>query len=181
MGGDKALLPFAGRPLLAHMAEIVSRACGNATLVGSRSKYLNTGWPIIEDVKPGLGPLSGIHAALLHSGKRLSIILGCDMPYVTAEFLKHLREIAESAAADAVVPRSKEFGYEPLCAVYTAACLPFIEAAIRTGHNKIGQVLEQVRVRLVTADEWRPYDPDGRLFLNLNTPEEYQKAVTSDE
>ena len=181
MGDDKALLPFSGRPLAAHVAQTVHRACGNVTLVGSRSKYVEIGTPVIEDVMPGLGPLSGIHAALLHSGNRLSMILGCDMPYISAEFLIRLREIAESAGADAVVPKSREFGYEPLCAVYAPACLPFVEAAIASGDTKIGRILDRVRLRLVTADEWQPYDVDGRLFFNLNTPEDYQKAVTSDK
>ncbi|MBI2817909.1 MAG: molybdenum cofactor guanylyltransferase [Acidobacteria bacterium] len=181
MRDDKALLPFAGRPLAAHVAEVVHRTCGNVTLVGSCSKYLDIGIPVIEDVMPGLGPLSGIHAALLHSGDRLSMILGCDMPYVSAEFLMLLRDIAESAQADAVVPESKAFKYEPLCAVYAPACLPLIEAAVQSGDNRIRLVLERVRVRLVTADEWQPYDADGKLFLNLNTPEDYQKAVTGEK
>jgi molybdopterin-guanine dinucleotide biosynthesis protein A len=168
MGKDKALLPFEGMPLASHMARIVLRACGNATLVGSRSKYSGLGWPVIEDVAPGHGPLSGIHAALLHalSGANESLLLmaGCDMPFVTADFLAFLLQIAKSSGADAIVPQS-QIGYEPLCAVYTAACLPAVEAAIRSGTPRISSVL----------------DAAGRLFANLNAPEDYERALTSAE
>src|SRR5581483_8008704 len=80
MRPDKALLPFAGRPLADHVAAIVFRACGSATLVGSRAKYAHLGWPVIEDAVPGQGPLSGIHSALVHAAGRWSLVLGCDMP-----------------------------------------------------------------------------------------------------
>jgi molybdenum cofactor guanylyltransferase len=179
MGPDKALLPFDGRPLVIYVADVVHRACGKVTLVGSRAKYDGLGLPVIEDLTPGLGPLGGIHTALIHSRDEHSIIVGCDMPYVSSEFLKHLIELAEQSHADVVIPKSREFTYEPLCAVYGAACLPVVEHAIRNGDRKISRVLERVRVRIVTTAEWQVFDSDGRLFSNLNTPEEYQRAVAA--
>lgn len=181
MGRDKALLPFGGRPMAVWMAELVKQVCGGVTLVGSRAKYSGLGLPVIEDIFQRQGPLAGIHAALVDSKMPLSLIVGCDMPYLTPQFLELLLEISRNAGADAVVPESESFGLETLCAVYSRACLPPVEEALRNGKRKIAFFLEQLRVRRVTWEEWQPYGRHGKLFCNLNTLEEYTKAVTSVE
>ena len=181
MGQDKALMVFGNFPLAARMANLLRCVCGGVTLVGSRAKYSGLGFPVIEDIFPNQGPLGGIHSALSHSEALCSLIVGCDMPYLSAGFLKLLLEVAQNAEADAFVPESKLAGYEPLCAIYTPACLPPLEEALRNGERKISRLLDQLRIRRITCQEWKPYDLDGNLFCNLNTPEEYIKAVTRDK
>ncbi|MBI4460912.1 MAG: molybdenum cofactor guanylyltransferase [Acidobacteria bacterium] len=176
MGQDKALLPFGGKPLALWMAERVRAACGAATLVGDRSKYAGLGLPVIEDICPGQGPLAGIHTALTHSDAALNLVLGCDMPYISPEFLGLLLQLAQEENWDAVVPESQSGGYEPLCAVYTPACLSAIEQALRNHRRMAHKVLEELRVRRVACEEWQPYDPNGNLFRNLNSREDYERA-----
>ena len=176
MGRDKALLPFGGRPLAVWMAELLRQVCAAVTLVGSREMHSGLGVSVTEDVFPGRGPLAGIHAALSDSSAPFSLVLGCDMPYVTPEFLRELVEIARSSGADAVVPESEAFGYEPLCAVYGRNSLLPIEQSLRAEEKSIRTVLGRLRLRPVTTAEWKPFDPCGRLFLNLNTPEDYEEA-----
>jgi molybdopterin-guanine dinucleotide biosynthesis protein A len=177
---DKALLPFGDRPLVVHMAERVKSVCGNATLVGPRARYAHLGLPVVEDIYPEAGPLGGLHAALSNSNGAWSLVVACDMPNVTCEFLQLLVGIARNTSADAVVPAARPSGFEPLCGLYSAACLPDVEKDLRARHYKLLRFLEalqgQGRLRLVTHEEWLPYDPQGRLFWNLNTPEEYQQA-----
>lgn len=177
---DKALLPFGDRPLVVLMAERVKGVCGNATLVGPRARYAHLGLPVVEDIYPEAGPLGGLHAALSNSHGAWSLVLACDMPNVSCEFLQRLAGIARNSSADAVVPEARPSGFEPLCGLYSAACLPDVESELRAGHYKFLRYLEalqgQGRLRLVTHEEWLPYDPQGRLFWNLNTPEEYQQA-----
>lgn len=176
MGQDKALLPFGERTLAVWVAERVQQVCREVSIVGDPVKYATWGIPIIEDVIPGQGPLGGIHAALRHSDARFTLVVGCDMPYVSPEFLRLLLRIAQEAEADAVIPESEEFGYQPLCAVYTPACLPPIEEALGKERRKISDVLGRLRLRLVRCEEWKPFDPEGRLFQNVNTPEDYEQA-----
>ena len=176
MGHDKALLLWEGRPLAIWMAELVKGVCGSVTLVGSRDTHSELGFPAIEDLFPSQGPLAGIHASLLHSGSSSSLVVGCDMPYLSADFLTLLLETARTADADAVVPESADSQLEPLCAVYTEACLPPIEEALRHGQRKISRLLAQLQIRRLTHREWQPWDRGGKLFCNLNNPEDYQKA-----
>lgn len=177
MGEDKALLPFGGRPLGVWVAERVRQVCGKVVVVGDPTKYAGWGFPVARDIFADSGPLGGIHAALCHSEADLNLVVGCDMPYVSPEFLEHLLQIAAETQADAVVPISAEYGYEPLCAVYKPSCLDRVEQALHAGHRRISEVFSALELRTVPPAEWQPYNPPGRLFQNLNTREDYEQAL----
>ena len=177
MGEDKALLPFGGRPLGAWVAERVRQVCGRVAVVGDPAKYAGWGFPVVRDIFAEAGPLGGIHAALSCSEADLNLVVGCDMPYASMKFLEHLLQIAGEASADAVVPISTEYGYEPLCAVYKLSCLTRVEQALQAGRRRISEVFPDLELRTVLPAEWQPYDPHKRLFQNLNTREDYEQAL----
>lgn len=166
MGSNKALLPFKGKTLIEHIAAEVSTVTHDVTLIGDSRLYVNFGYPIIQDIFVRCGPLSGIHAALHHSTAERNLIVACDMPEITAEFLSGLIERAEQGSAEVVLPVGPSGLPEPLCAVYHARALPVIEQALRRGVRKVTDGLQGLAVEL-----W--HVPDSRLFHNLNTPEDW--------
>jgi molybdopterin-guanine dinucleotide biosynthesis protein A len=176
MGQDKALMAVNGRALVEIVARNVLRGLDSVTLVGSRAKYSALGLPVIEDIHPGLGPLSGIHAALKHSRKPLCMIVGCDMPFLSVEFIEYLAKIAVVADADVTVAESSEYGYESLCAVYNKTALPHVEEAIAQRELKIAALYGRVKVRTLSAEECRPFNSHGVLFSNVNTAEDFTQA-----
>lgn len=178
MGADKALLAVQEAPLAVRVARRVAAAAGSATLVGSCEKYAHLDWPVIEDLLPGRGPLSGVHAALKHSPARWNLVVGCDLPFLTEEFLAFLLGIAEKENARVIVPASERHGFESLVAVYHADCLEVIEATLLGDDYQLARVFEKLRPRAVGREEWAPFDRDGRLFDNVNTPEDLERART---
>jgi molybdopterin-guanine dinucleotide biosynthesis protein A len=129
----------------------------------------------IADLIPGCGPLGGVHAALTAMRGDAAFVVACDMPYVTAALGAFLLGLARDA--DLVVPRT-ERGYHPLCAVYTRACLAPV--ARRLGERRLALrdlvvdgADEDLRARIVTAEEIEPFGACDRLFANVNTPAEY--------
>src|SRR4051794_13836057 len=83
MGRDKALLDLGSGPLAAQVAGLIAQTCGSATLVGDPARYADLGFPIIPDNAPGLGPLSGIEAALAATASDWNLIVACDMPLLS--------------------------------------------------------------------------------------------------
>ncbi len=176
MGQDKALLEWNSRPLALHLAEAVARATSGVALVGSHERYGSLGLPVIEDVIPGKGPLSGIHAVLKATESPLNLVVGCDMPFLNYPFLKYLVRTALVSEAQVIVPESPEFGFEPLCAVYNRDMLPAVEQVLEEGLYKLSRLYERARVRRLAAAEWQPYDAHGLLFENVNTQQELENA-----
>jgi len=77
--------------------------------------------------------------------------------------------------ADLVIPRTSR-GYEPLCAVYSRACAASIRERLRRGELEASRLPEGVRVAEVGPETLAAYDPDGLLFVNVNTPHDYERA-----
>src|SRR5271169_4482791 len=166
MGSHKAFLPFKGITLVEHVAAQVHQAAGNVTLVGHPERYSNFSYPIIPDIYPGRGPLSGIHTALAASQAEWSLIVACDMPGVTAAFLTKMIERAERGKADAVIPAGPLGLPEPLCAAYSRHAFDGIARALERDIRKVMDGLIGLEI-----DLWRV--PDARQFHNLNTPAEW--------
>jgi molybdopterin-guanine dinucleotide biosynthesis protein A len=175
-GTDKALAEWHGEPLARWVAARVRAAAGSVTLVGSPERYRDLRLPVVADETPGLGPLGGITAALQHSHADWNLVVACDMPYVTAEFLGYLVSLAQEDAADVVMPLDGEGQDEPLCAVYARRCHGSIEVAVQRGVRKVTEAFAGLRVRRVGHAAYASLDPGGRLFANLNTTDELEAA-----
>jgi molybdenum cofactor guanylyltransferase len=175
-GTDKALAEWHGQPLARCVAERVRAAAGSVTLVGSPERYQDLGLPVVADETPGLGPLGGILAALHHSRADWNLVVACDMPYVTGEFLGYLVRLAQENAAEVVMPLDGEGQDEPLCTVYSRRCHGPIDAAVARGVRKVTEAFAGLPVRRVGHAAYASLDPDGRLFANLNTRDELEAA-----
>ena len=93
MGRDKALLPFAGRPLIAHALSILREAglrldrwSQSASRIGALAAYA----PVVEDSQPGLGPLAGICAALAAVATRYVVFLPVDLPLLPSSLIAYM-------------------------------------------------------------------------------------------
>jgi molybdopterin-guanine dinucleotide biosynthesis protein A len=142
-------------------------------VVGSDSEaWAARGLDVVPDEIPGAGALGGIYTAIVRSPCDRTLVIACDMPFLSAPFL---RRLAEDDTAGAVMPRSAR-GYEPLCAIYTRACATDIRARIERGALKASVPPANVRVAEIGPETISAFDPDGRLFLNVNTPHDYERA-----
>ena len=172
MGRDKALLPYRGSSLLEHVAGQVRQAAGSVAIIGPRRLYGDLGPPVFEDLHPGCGPLGGIEAALSASAAEWNLVVACDMPGVTAEFLRCLLEHAEESGADAMAADGGR-GLEPLCACYRRACLPAIRQAIQSKAFKLADALAGVRLLHWPVEE--------AVLVNLNTPQDWDRYQAAHE
>jgi molybdopterin-guanine dinucleotide biosynthesis protein A len=166
MGKDKALLPFRGGALAAYVAATVATAAGSAVLIGDPRKYGHLGYPVIPDRTPGAGPLGGIETALSCTVANWNLVLACDMPAISADFLRDLLDAGERSGADALVPAGPSGRLEPLCAVYHRRAAATLRRALDRGVRKISEALAGL-----DAVPWPVID--SACFANLNTPEEW--------
>ena len=167
MGCDKALLPFRGGPLAESVARAVQLAAGSAVLVGNPRLYRHLGYAAIPDLYPGAGPLGAILTALDHTSADWNLVAACDMPGLSAEFLRGLvNATAGHSRADALVPIGPSGLPEPLCAVYHRRSRPVLEHAMGRDVRSVRAALKDLRVTFVSV-------PKVLYFQNVNTPEDW--------
>lgn len=166
MGRDKALLSFRGEPLAEYVARTVKAAAGSVVLIGDPALYQVLGHPVIADRHPGEGPLGGILTALYHTAGDWNLVVACDMPGLSAEFLERILERAERGTAAALVPAGPSGRPEPLCAAYHRTALPGLETAFRAGERKVTRALASLPAETLNVGE-------VAVFQNVNTPEDW--------
>lgn len=174
MGRDKALVPLAGLPMIQHVLARLE-GLGDETLVTTNNEELDfLDLPLISDEEPGAGALYGLRTALSAARGDTVLVIACDMPFVNRLLLEHLVELSEKA--DVVVPRWND-RYQTLQSVYARKkCLKAVEDALESGEQRMISFYPQVKVRIVPPEEVAEYDPTGRSFFNVNTPEELAEA-----
>ncbi len=177
MGEDKALKPFLGRPLIQHVIERLMPIADELIVTTNRpTEYEFLDLRLVPDLKPGRGALGGLYTAIASAASPLVAVVACDMPFASPMLFEGALKLMVEEAADVVIAQTDE-GYEPLHALYRReTCLPAIESAIDADQWKVISWFPQVKVRMLTSDEVRSFDPSGLCFWNLNTPEEFIEA-----
>ncbi|MGB7025512.1 MAG: molybdenum cofactor guanylyltransferase [Candidatus Acidiferrales bacterium] len=178
MGRTKGLLAFGGEPLVMHVArllEFTGEPGVTPIIIGPPEVYANLGIRVVPDDSENLGPLGGISTALRIATCEWNLIVGCDLPFLTREWLEFLIAQTVESSAD-VVMALNERGFEPLCAMYRKSARPAIAEALERGVRKITDGLATLTLASIALAEWKAFDPCGRLFKNVNTPEDYDEA-----
>ena len=177
MGTDKALLDIDGRPLLERVLQAARPLGLPLFLVApSRPAYAAFGLPLIEDRAPGRGPVGGLDTALNHLADTEAdsvLLLACDLPHLSSDFLRFLLE--SFVEGDALVPVD-DHGPQPLCAIYRTSAAPTVQAALADDRLSLRRLLNQLETVYLPKEKWQAFDPHGRLLDNLNTPEDYSRA-----
>lgn len=183
MGRPKALLVLGGETMLERQVGLLRSVAHEVFVVGwpaslptlSALKDLR-GVRCLSDDWCGRGPLGGIYTGLKRTRTEYNLFVGCDMPFIEADFLRYLCRRAFKSRADVTVPKSHEGWLNPLCAVYRPRTLDEIRESLEAGENKITRWFARVRCDVVP---WREIACAGfasTVFDNMNTLKEYEAA-----
>lgn len=178
MGEDKSRLRIGGQTFVGRIAEALNAVTGRVRLVSSRSDACEHGLTVIRDAHEGLGALGGIHAALAACESRWAFVVSCDLPFVTGELLERLTSLRLRGEPEAVAPVQPDGLRQPLCALYAAKpCLPLAEELIRAGELRPRSLLSKARTLWVGFDELSDLEGSALFFRNVNTRDDYRRAL----
>jgi len=170
MGKNKAFLEVNGERIIDRTRNLFRELFDEVLLVtNSLPDYLDLNLRMVADLYTGKGALGGIYSGLFHASHSHAFVAACDMPFLNKDLIRHLIDLAPGY--DIVIPKTQD-GLQPLHAIYSQKCLPFMEELIRQDNLKIIDFFPRVKKREVPNEEILPLDPTLASFLNVNTPEE---------
>ena len=176
-GSDKAMAPWAGGKLI-EAGAAKSKDLFSETLVPVKDPDVygflsRPGLRLIADVSarrhPGVGLLTGLLAARTER----VFAFACDMPHLSTDLMRFLCGVSPEAAA--VVPVWNDTP-QPMCAVYSAACIPVLEDLLSKENFSLKDLARRVGARYVSPDEWRTADAAGTSFMDIDTKEDHAIA-----
>jgi molybdopterin-guanine dinucleotide biosynthesis protein A len=192
MGRDKALVPFAGQPLVARALATLREAGLYASIAGARTS-LESYAPVIPDPASdaGSGPLAGICAALDSTTARLCVFLPIDLPLLPASLLICLLRHAQIAGAPVTVASVNGFA-QTFPAVLDRSVLPLLHAELKSGRTGCFAAFRAAAASLngplsVVPAEFLVQSgqvahpaalPAFGWFLNVNAPADLRRAET---
>lgn len=171
-GADKALLPLAARPLVAHVADRlepqVERLAISANGDPARLAFL--GLPILPDARAE-GPLSGLLAALdwaAGQGATALVSAPTDAPFLPPDLVPRLI-LAGEAAGGVAMARSGGNDH-PTFGLWPVTLREPLRAFLASGAKA------RVRAFADAHHAARADFPDDGAFANLNTPQDLAAA-----
>jgi len=176
MGKNKAFIEVNGQRIIDRTKNLLAELFDEVLLVtNSPLDYLDLNLRMVADLCPGKGALGGIYTGLFHASYSHAFVAACDMPFLNKALIARLATLSLSPGYDIVIPKTED-GLQPLHAVYSQKCLPFVENLLRENNLKIIDFFPRVKKREVSTEEIRPLDPQLVSFLNINTPEDLARV-----
>ncbi len=161
---DKAFLPLAGRPLLAHLLARLAPQTAHIAISanGDPGRFAAYNLPVLPDAPEheGKGPLAGVAAGLAWArrlGAASLLTIPVDTPFIPADLLRRL-----TPAPAVAVWQGRQ---HHLAATWPVAVLPALTGFLAApGAYKVRDALTLACAAPIHFTE--PADP----FLNINTP-----------
>jgi molybdenum cofactor guanylyltransferase len=162
MGRDKALMELAGKPLIRHAVKKLRRLCMDVRIL-TNNEELEQFAPIVRDIHPGCGPMSGMEAGLRHSVFEWNLFMAVDMPFLPSAFIFRWLNawlLEERRASASLRARVRMFRVDDrpqpgFCLLHQDVA-PYLAAAIERGEYKLMPVLEGAARDLSLRDGFLP-------------------------
>lgn len=177
-GEPKALAIWQGHTFIEHIVQVIQTTVQNVVVISHpdiKEKIVTlVDVPVIEDISSykGDGPLAGIVSGMEHIEAEWYIILPCDTPNLSNEWITALvKQISEGYEAIVPVIDGRK---QPLLAAYHQSMKEKIYTLLEEEKRSMGQLLSQCNVKYVMEEEWNAVK---ELFVNVNTKEEYVRVL----
>jgi molybdopterin-guanine dinucleotide biosynthesis protein A len=161
---------------LARLRRVVDRTI---IIANDAERFAGAAVPVIPDMVPGAGAIGALYTAVHAAGTEWTLVVACDMPFISERLLAHLVSVGRSV--DIAIPMTAR-GYEPLCATYSRRAAGELRRLIDERRFRLSDVarIPGLTVHEVGRDELETFGPEEVLFFNLNTPDDYARAIDID-
>jgi molybdopterin-guanine dinucleotide biosynthesis protein A len=175
--------PFSIDHALKRRAEVhFENVASGGTVAGASNLKHRTNLVIERDEAAFAGPVGALRRGLDRARGAIAFACSCDLPLLRSDLAVALCAMLSGGAVpetpyDAAIPSIKGFT-QPLCAAYrrepAVAALLAMEA---DGERRLTRLADRLNVNVVDEVSLRALDTDLRSFLNVNTADDYARAL----
>ncbi len=129
-----------------------------------QNAYSTYNFPLISDLRSGIGPLAGIESAMhyFQNSSDATLFLPCDMPEITKTEIVKLKESFLQKAIPIVFAQTGSHNHY-LCSIARNNLLKDVSHYVDAGERRVREVWRALNAEPVFFDHKQP-------FLNINTP-----------
>jgi len=171
---NKAFAQVGGKPVVQIIIEKLQPLFQELIIISNEPHlFTSFGLPIYQDIYPYLGPVGGIHSALVNASYDQMFILGCDMPFMNMQLVEYM--LSKISNYDSVVPEINSY-LQPLAAVYKRTCLPVFTECLENDKLKLTRIFSELNALVLNEDELQKFGSVKEMFFNVNDPDALAQA-----
>lgn len=171
---NKAFAQVGGKPVIQMIIEKFKPLFQEIIIISNEPQlFTSFGLPIYQDIYPYLGPVGGIHSALVNASNDQMFILGCDMPFMNMQLVEYM--LSKISDYDSVVPEIDSY-LQPLAAVYNRTCLPVFTECLEHDKLKLTLIFSELNALVLKEDELQKFGSVREMFFNVNDPDALAQA-----
>lgn len=172
IGTNKAFLVVNGSRIIDRTVGIFKDIFEEVIIVSNDPlAYLDQNVTIVTDIVPDKGALGGIYTGLFFASQSRAFVCACDMPFIAKKFIEYM--ISQAGSYDIVTPDAGD-GWQPMHAIYDKKILPEMKSMLDQDKLKISGLYKSGRTLTIRGDIMDTFDPENKMFLNVNTFEDLQ-------
>ena len=172
-GRPKALLRRSdGTSFVEHVVRMARAVAGEVVLLGDGPTPLSMqSMRVLPDACAHAGPLSGLCTLLEYAGKRLALLLACDMPNLRSTLLWKLYAHVDPTQAVVTFGRSDAPRvFHACCAIYSPRTLGVVRKSLADSELRMQSLLARLPIVSLV-----PTATEAFQLSNVNTPSELVK------
>ena len=176
LGRDKAWEDVGGQRIIDRVIGALQSSCDEVLIIGDRPERQNElSLPKCiqyrsDDLK-GRGSIGGLYTGLKASDTLWSLVVACDMPFISRELIRFMLSIISKNRCDAIVPVING-RYQPTHALYNSTCIPFIEKNISSGNFRMDSYFDEIYLEEISEDVINSIKGAELSFFNVNTEDD---------
>ncbi len=195
----KGFLEIGGRRIIDSTVELLNTIFKRVVIsTNTPELYFYLGVPMVGDIMKYRGPMTGILSALSSLKAPEIFVTACDMPFINPELVLFIVNRWEESTKsfphpkinvtpdtfhpsekrkwDGIIPLFEKRP-QPLLGIYSKEIINSMEESIKNGETVLRQFLQKIKVLYIKEEEIRAIDPKGKSFVNINTPEDFEKEI----
>tara|TARA_Y100000814_G_scaffold288463_1_gene259974 strand:+ start:376 stop:1011 length:636 start_codon:yes stop_codon:yes gene_type:complete len=176
LGRDKAWEDVGGQRIIDRVIGALQSSCDEVLIIGDRPERQNElSLPKCiqyrSDELKGRGSIGGLYTGLKSSDTLWSLVVACDMPFISRELIRFMLSMISKNRCDAIVPIING-RYQPTHALYNSTCIPFIEKNISSGNFRMDSYFDEIYLEEISEDVINSIKGAELSFFNVNTEDD---------
>ena len=178
MGQDKGSMSLNGKPMIIHVLETLAAVADEIIVVLRNKDQVDrynkifhqlqsdkTSIHIVTDILKDKGPLEGIFTGLNNISSDKAMVIPCDSPFISENFLNKMFLYSNESNFDAFVPKWPDDNLEPLHSIYKKDIKSEILKLLKEDIRDVKSLLMELNVKYIDINS---LDDTGRSFFNIN-------------
>ncbi len=171
MGRDKSSIKWHGKEQQYYVADLLKPLCNKVYISHRQGQEpdTNKNYKTLMDTYSGIGPYGAILSAFRFQPDAAWLVVACDLPLLDSDTLKYLLANRDMNAMATTFQSPFDGLPEPLITIWEPKSHDVLLSFLSNGYTCPRKVL-------ISEDAHILQPPDENALMNVNTPEDFQKA-----